>query len=208
MNGTQDPQIPQNCALPARAGSGRKRKLRVRKTRPLTYEIVREMFEYHEDGYLIWSDHCRRPDKVGRRAGWMDRHGYYEVMIYGKAHKVHRVIYMWHHGYMPEGIVDHEDRDKLNNKIENLREVSVTCNNRNCEVRKDSKTGVCGVFWHKQSRKWEAKVRVNRVATTVGRFSNFDEAVKARHAAEIKHNWKGCNSTSSAYLYLKERGLL
>lgn len=209
MSGFLDQSRDQRSVQTARPEGGIRRKKRLTKPRPLTHSLVRLLFDYHEEGYLTWTSACPRVDRRGMRAGQLSvSSGYWDVMIYGRSYKLHRVIFLWHHGYMPEEVVDHEDRNRDNNKISNLRDVSKTCNNRNCEVRKDNVSGVCGVFWHKQSRKWEAKVRVASQGVTVGRFSDFVEAVKARHAAEVKYNWKGCNSTSSAYLYLKERGLV
>ena len=42
----------------------------------------------------------------------------------------------------------------------------------------------------------------------LGDFINKDDAVKARSAAEISFNFSGCKTTSLAYLYLEEKGLV
>ena len=216
MSGIQESNTDLSDAQIVKAQSGTKRRKPRRRGEgkipvPLTYDLVRELFDYDPSGWLRWKESPRYGIEAGEVAGNYDPHrGYYVLMVYGESYLLHRVIFLWHHGYMPEGITDHEDRCRVNNKIDNLRDISRTCNNRNCVVRSDSKTGVCGVFWHSQSRKWEAKIRVNTVGYTLGRYDecDFDLAVMARHAAEIHYNWKGCNSTSSAYLYLKGKGLI
>ena len=201
MNGTRDPRPRQKSALPVKAGSGRKK-------RRLTQERVRELFDYREDGRLVWTDMCPRPAHIGKPAGSVGKNGYWLVGINNVSYCLHRIIFLYHYGYMPESVVDHIDRNPSNNRIENLREVSHICNGRNCDINKNSKTGVCGVCWHKRNKKWHAQIMVNYKRIDLGRFDDFTDAVKARHDAEVAHSWNGCNSTSSAYLYLKERGLL
>ena len=172
--------------------------------RSITFSELRELLAYDEAGLLRWRVSPKFDIAVGSIAGNLNKHsGYYEITIRGKSYKVHRLIFMWHHGYMPENPVDHRDRNPLNNKIDNLREVSIQCNNRNCNVRVDNKTQVIGVFFHKQSRKWEAKVRVMGKCTTLVRTNDFVEAVAHRLAAEQHLNWFECSSDSTAYQFMQ-----
>lgn len=170
----------------------------------ITFSEVRELLDYDEAGFLRWRVSPKFDIVVGSIAGNLNKlSGYYEVTVRGKTYRVHRLVFMWHHGYMPENPVDHRDRNPLNNKIDNLREVSIQCNNRNCNVRVDNKTQVIGVFFHKQSRKWEAKVRVMGKCTTLVRTNDFVEAVAHRLAAEQHLNWFECSSDSTAYQFMQ-----
>lgn len=170
----------------------------------ITFSELRELLAYDEAGLLRWKVSPRLDIAVGSIAGYLNKStGYYDITVKGKIYRVHRLIFMWHHGYMPENPVDHRDRNPLNNKIDNLREVSIQCNNRNCNVRVDNKTQVIGVFFHKQSRKWEAQVRAMGKYTTLVRTDDFVEAVAHRLAAEQHLNWFECSSDSTAYQFMQ-----
>lgn len=80
-----------------------------------------------------------------------------DVVVGGKRYTeyVHRIVWMLHHGVIPDGkVIDHIDRDKLNNHIENLRLVTRAVNNTN---REDG--GVTNLNGRKPKYKW-GKVHV------------------------------------------------
>lgn len=52
---------------------------------------------------------------------------------------------------------------------------------------KNNTSGVKGVTWDKNSRKWYAYISVHRKRISLGRFKDFEEAVKARKAAEDEY---------------------
>ena len=104
---------------------------------------------------------------------------------------------------MPEKQVDHIDRDTHNNKIENLREASWQCNARNSKIEIRNSSGIKGVSWSKQYNNWRAFMKIDQVFYHLGSFDSFDEAVCTRLAVEQAVGWLGCDSSSSAYLYVK-----
>lgn len=175
-------------------------------------EYLNECFSYEEKtGYIFWKERPREHFKTvrgwrtfisqrsGSRAGSITSHGYYEVMkLY-----VHRVIYILNHGYNPESFLDHIDRDKTNNRIENLREASQSCNMRNSKIFSNNTSGITGVMWDKSRGKWVARIRVQYKQLHIGRYSDFNDAVCARLAAEQCLGWSGCDSNSPAYQYVK-----
>jgi len=77
-------------------------------------------------------------------------------------------------------LVDHRDRDGLNNTRSNLRQVTHQQNMQNRSIDRRNKTGVSGVSWNKAMSMW--RVFVGRAY--IGRFLNFDDAVAARKSAE------------------------
>lgn len=79
-------------------------------------------------------------DRVGKPAGSLcnlnNGRSYYVVKIFGISFLTHRVAYLLYNGDVnPENDVDHIDGNTLNNKIENLREVSPAINSRNTRKR-------------------------------------------------------------------------
>lgn len=173
------------------------------------YNTVREFFDYRKDGNLIWKIPRTNGVKVGDVAGNLCTSiGYMVIGIKGIQYLLHRVIFLWHHGFTPENDIDHKDRNPLNNRIDNLRESTEVCNSRNSKVYKNSTSGVTGVSWDCRTNKWFSYITVNRAQIQLGRYENFDDAVKSRYLKEIELNWRGCNSTSSSYLYLKEKGVI
>lgn len=75
--------------------------------------------------------------------------------------------------------VDHIDRNTLNNKKTNLRIVTLAENNQNFRIQRNNKSGERGVYWNKQYKKWEARVKCNGKFIYLGRYDTLDEAAMA-----------------------------
>ena len=90
-----------------------------------TQEYVKERFEYNnETGQLIWKTHLRTARYVGKPAG-TKRKGYIYIYLDQKQQSAHRLIWVYHHGIIPDGKeIDHIDGNKENNCLDNLRLVS------------------------------------------------------------------------------------
>lgn len=91
--------------------------------------IRKTKYKYHPDGYLVFED-CPHLKKIGKRAGTTDKLGYRRVRYEGKLHLEHRVIWKMLKGYWPKEL-DHINRIRDDNRIENLREVTHQQNRRN-----------------------------------------------------------------------------
>jgi len=175
----------------------------------LTYKKARELFNYRPDGNLIWKV-SKGGKKIGSIAGPKTKVGYSFIKIDGKDYRAHRLIWLWHHGYTPECGLDHINRIKHDNRIENLRESSQQCNLRNTDNFRDNTSGVKGVYRCKRYSRgfWMAYVRVQGKLYNLGRHKAFSEAVLHRLAAEQCLGWAGCGSSSPAYMYALENGLV
>jgi hypothetical protein len=172
----------------------------------LTQERVRELFDYRSDGELIRKVQINSRAMIGDVAGNFAGIGYKQTRVDGKRYKNHRLIWLWHHGYFPENDLDHINRVRDDNRIENLREVNRVCNLLNAKQRKSNRSGVTGVSWYKESSKWCAGIKIHSKRIHLGLHDTILEAARARWDAEVKYEWPSCNSTSSAYLFLKEAG--
>ena len=173
----------------------------------LTQEEVRRLLDYNpETGELRWRAAKGRRNMC-RAVGATSR-GYLVIRINRKLYSNHRLIWLWVYGYFPENQIDHINRIRSDNRIENLREVTQTCNNRNCGMSSNNKSGVTGVFWDEKNGKWLSNIRLADKTKYLAYCSDFTEAVAHRLAAEQCLDWAGCDSNSSAYQYMKRVGVI
>lgn len=110
----------------------------------------------------------------GKNADSINGTGYYQVKFYFKGKRLtmgsHRFIYSVLVG-IPANFVDHIDRDRSNNNINNLRDVSRSLNAYNSNVSKISKSGITGVIWNKKQSKWHSRIVKNGKEYHLGSFS-------------------------------------
>ena len=152
----------------------------------ITQNILKEYFDY-DDGYLVWKKNTTFRNHIGKRAGVIGKNGYVYVGILGNKTLAHRLIWMYHNGEWPHEI-DHIDRNRANNRIENLRIVDRQQNNFNCGISKNNKSGVTGVSWHSRSKKWRAHIMLDYKQISLGLYDSVQEAAKARSEAELKYH--------------------
>lgn len=145
----------------------------------ISKEMLHELFEYR-DGILIYKN-----SQI--EATCRDNKGYRRVKIKGKHYFVHRVIYMMHHGFIPN-YLDHVDCNKDNNRIENLREATLKENCRNRTLSTRNKSGVKGIFWAKPNKKWKAQCTVDFKQHHIGYFEDIEDAKVALSSFRAKHH--------------------
>lgn len=173
----------------------------------LTQKRVKELFRLDYGTGVVTrritvTYNAKKGDIVGSGSS---PHGYLIVNIDGQRYLLHRIIFLYVHGYTPEGQVDHENRDRRDNRPCNLREVSQSCNMRNAGLRSNNISGVKGVCWYAASGgSWHARIKTECGGKHLGYYDDFTEAVAHRLAAEQCTGWLGCDSNSSAYQYMQE----
>ena len=170
----------------------------------LTQERVRELFDYREDGALVWKVRNSNVISVGRVAGTDHGDGYVAIKADGVIYLGHRLVWLWHKGYLPEHGLDHRDRVRSNNRISNLREASHQCNARNTGNPCNNTSTVKGVSWNGRVRLWHAYIKVSQKRLHLGYHDTLLEAVCHRLAAEQAIDWVGCDSASPAFRYVEE----
>ena len=116
--------------------------------------------------------------------------GYYIIKMCNiktaKCYTVHRLIALQFIDNPDNKIcVDHIDRNKSNNNVENLRWVSLSENQMNRTISKNNKSTCTGV--NLENNKWRVKITINGKQKHVGLYSNFDEAITARKEQENIH---------------------
>jgi len=120
--------------------------------------------------------------KIVRYMPWRSSPQTNGVYVFGQNAPLHR--FLMNPGKDFE--VDHKNGDPLDNRRSNLRVVSHAVNQQNQRVRRNSKTGVRGVSFERQTNKYKASFKVGNRVVTLGRFVNLADAAEARREAELK----------------------
>ena len=97
-------------------------------------------------------------------------------------HKVrlHRLIMSF-----PDGLIDHIDMDTCNNRKSNLRIATYKQNKINQRVRRDSSSGIKGVY--KRGERYRAVLSINGRSKIIGYFGSKREAAIAYNQAASEH---------------------
>lgn len=114
------------------------------------------------------------------------------TILYEKGHTAHRIAFLWMLGYWPHE-VDHKNRNKKDTRWANLREVTRGQNCRNRDKARNNTSGRVGVRKHGVHGKYEARISFNGAMIQLGVFVEFNDAVKAREAAERKYGYTRSN---------------
>lgn len=153
----------------------------------LTGEINGREIKYDIETETIWiRDNRIKGHPWTIRKGSSNKDGYLVINIEGKNYRVHRVIYKLYHpdwnieDISKENKIDHENNNRMDNRIVNLRNVTDQENHFNTNAK--------GYCWHKNAKKWVAKICLNRKDIHLGYFDNEDDARKAYlDAKQIYH---------------------
>jgi hypothetical protein len=144
------------------------------------------VLRYDRDtGIIYWAIRSGR-SKPGNVAGTVKTDGYIQIRACGGQHYAHRIAWLFEHGKWPDGHIDHIDGDPTNNRISNLRDVSIGMNmenQRHAHVSNKS-SGLLGVSFDKQTGRWMAKISVSNKTKNLGRFSDQNKAHEAYVAAK------------------------
>lgn len=81
-------------------------------------------------------------------------------------------------------VVDHIDNNTLNNCKSNLRITTQGKNTLNKSLCSNNTSGVAGVSWDKERKKWAVEIRMNGIRCHLRRWDNINDAVYTRYYAE------------------------
>ena len=146
----------------------------------ITQATLREHAEY-KDGNLIAKTNSKAR-KIGDTISSVTGNGYRVGNILGKSYRIHRLVYLYHFGFIPEQ-VDHINGNRSDNRIENLRAATSSQNSQNRKAT--GKSGIKGVHWHKQSKKWIASICIKRKNIHLGSFCLIEDAAFAANSARV-----------------------
>ena len=154
----------------------------------LTQERVRELLSYDPTtGIFSWRVvRCGHKAgtggtiKAGSVAGGNGSASYRRIGIDGVRYKAHRLVWMYVHGRWPAELIDHINGDRDDNRITNLREATKSENGENQRKAKaGTKTGILGICWHQEAKKFMASITVGGKQKYLGCFHTAEEAHQA-----------------------------
>lgn len=131
----------------------------------ITQKELKSKLQYNPDtGVFTWV-------KRNVVAGSLNNTGYIHIKINQKAYLAHRLAWLYIYGEWPN-IIDHISGNKIDNKINNLRNVTHRQNLQNSNNHRNGK--LVGV--KKQNNKFQARITINKKQIYLGTYDTAPEA--------------------------------
>lgn len=118
--------------------------------------------------------HITRDDRKNSN-GSLDKDGYLIIKVKGRQFKAHRIAWLLCKGDFPVMELDHINHDRLDNRIENLREVDRQGNIDNIRIPLNKDTGVIGIYKDKTTKGLKAVYTFHFMGKSY-RFRTLEEA--------------------------------
>ena len=149
-----------------------------------------ENFRIDEDSKLWWI-RPRGGRNCGLEAGGVNDKGYRVVSIKwngsARNYRVHRVMWAMRNGAWPEGEIDHINRNRLDNRPENMRDVPRAVNGRNLSLSGRNKYSGCRNV-QKADNKWLVQLSFpGKVRKSFGRWEDLEFADLVAQEARRKY---------------------
>lgn len=159
----------------------------------LNVSKLSDLYQYNPDtGEFHWKV-SRGPVKAGDPAGCIGELGYVQLRLDNKTIKGHRVAWCLFYGEEPAMDIDHENRNRADNRISNLRLATDGENMYNTTTPKNNTSGVKGVAWNERKGKWVARVSVGKVRKFLGYFEGLQEAADAVQSFRLTNHGEFAN---------------
>ena len=118
--------------------------------------------------------------RKGKKLGGT-RSKYITLRFKGKVHKAHKVAWFFYYGEWPSSQIDHIERNKKNNSIQNLRlvDTSTNCHNQFGARVSNKETGLQGVKvvkYRSGTIRYRAVICIDKVDIHLGMYGTAEEA--------------------------------
>lgn len=155
----------------------------------ITQECLKSLFDYKDGNLILKVTIPKSRKRLGECMGSLKRTGYIEVTIKKKQYLAHRLVYIWHNGEIKDNLqIDHINRIRNDNRIENLRLVTHQENQWNNNLNKSK-----GYRYIKNIDMYNARITVNRKNIHLGNFKTKEQAHQVYLEAKKKYHIIGVN---------------
>jgi hypothetical protein len=169
--------------------------------------LLRQLLDYNPaTGFLTWKP--RPPEmfcgdalslshasniwnaRFANKRAFTARHGsgYLHGRVGADNYMTHRIIWKLVHGCDPD-VIDHINGDKGDNRLANLRNVSMSLNARNMPRLCNNTSGHTGVHLCRKTDRWRAELIAGGRHIRLGRFKTIEAAAVARREAALAHGF-------------------
>ena len=124
-----------------------------------------------------------------RKPAGTKTNGYISVYVLGKMYRAARLIWFMQTGSWPKKEIDHKNRKRADDRWNNLREATRSQNQHNAGRYSNNKSGIKGVTWHSQHRKWYVTIQKDNRPKFIGLFTSKKRA-RAAYAEAAKENFR------------------
>lgn len=147
----------------------------------LTVDELKEQLKFDPDtGCFTWIT----GKQIGQIAGTTaTRGGYRKICLNYQRYSAHHLAWLYIYGVLPKQRLDHIDGNRDNNCIANLREADPSQSRMNISIGRNNTSGVKGVRWSKDRKKWLVTVQAYGVVHRIGFFTDLKDAAAARESA-------------------------
>ncbi len=159
---------------------------------PLTAERLRQLIDYNpESGIAYWrvGVNLRTPGGIASKPEF--RRGekvHIQIKIDGRKYTMGRLAFLYMTGEFPKCYAEHKDRDKHNNKWDNLRDATPSQNAANHGVRRRKRGGLPkGVIRVPSRNTYQARICSRGMSELIGEYLTPEDAGRAyaRRAKEV-----------------------
>lgn len=149
----------------------------------LSLSRLRELLDYNRHtGEWTWLVDRNGQVKAGDQAGTLNPDGYVQIRVDRKLYMAHVLAWFYSFGQWPKNQIDHADRTRSHNWLNNLRQATGVQNLGNSEKRKHNTSGFKGVY--RDGKKWCAEIahiKLGRFDTPEAASAAYAEAAKTRY---------------------------
>lgn len=148
----------------------------------ISQEKLKQLLHYNPETGIFTRLVTVGKSASGNAAGYSHPNGYVYIQLCGKRYFGHRLAWLYVNGCFPDEI-DHINRIKHDNRIENLRNVNREQNMQNQLISKNNTSGFKGVSFHKRNGRWQARIKHKGKLINLGFFATPEQASDAYLAA-------------------------
>jgi len=148
--------------------------------------LLLDLFSYSVlEGALYWRKRPSPRASLTSPAGYTDTEGYRVISINGLSYRRHRLIWAYFNSDPGPLEIDHINRIKGDDRLENLRKATRAENSYNTTYS-TNKSGAPGVCWHKRDKKWRVCIKSAGENVHLGYFDDLEDARRAYIEASIE----------------------